>query len=238
MRALAGDLLLTAWDRCMTEHDLNKALTMLAIALPERRREQLAELSIGERNLLLLRLHERSFGPRLRGFAACAQCGTRLELALDADTLAARLEAQRAKHVMAWNDGDKQFQMRPINTRDLLDSLEVSDAGQAQERLLASCLTAAAPVGTDVATLPGAIETFERLNAAAELSCTIACPDCSSAATLDLDLAPFLWREVSHAARHLLEEIHTLADAYGWSERSILRMSPQRRGAYLEMLSA
>jgi hypothetical protein len=239
MRTFTGDLLLTAWDRCAGEHDLNRALTMLAIALPESGREQLAELSISERNVLLLRLHEMSFGPHLRGFAVCTRCGARLEFALAADELAARLEAERAKDSIEWNDDATHLRMRPVNTRDLLASLEMPDVAQAQERLLACCLTASTPVdGAVLRTLPAALATFERLNAAAELRCTIECPDCASVETLDLDVARFLWLEVRHAALRLFEEIHVLAGAYGWSERSILRMSPQRRGTHLEMLSA
>jgi hypothetical protein len=53
-----------------------------------------------------------------------------------------------------------------------------------------------------------------------------------------LDIGHFLWLEVCSAAKRLIAEIHELAWAYGWSENSILRMSPQRRNAYIEMLSA
>jgi hypothetical protein len=239
MRALTGDLLLTAWDRCTSEHDLNRAVTMLAIALSGSSREQMAELSLGERNVLLLRLHEMSFGPRLRGFAACSQCGADLEFALAADSLAEHLETQRAKGAGEPNAGERQLEMRPVNTRDLLATLDVPDVAQAQDRLLARCLGAAEAVdGGALRTRPAVVETFERINAAAELSCIIACPACASAETLDLDLARFLWLEVHHAARRLIDEVDALAGAYGWSERSIIRMSPQRRGAYLEMLSA
>ena len=84
----------------------------------------------------------------------------------------------------------------------------------------------------------GVGEAFERINAAAELTCSIACPACTSAEILDFDPARFLWLEVRHAARRLMDEVDALAGAYGWSERAIVRMSPQRRGAYLEMLHA
>ena len=50
MRALAGELLLAAWERGAPEHDLDRALTMLAAALPDADREQLGALPIVERN--------------------------------------------------------------------------------------------------------------------------------------------------------------------------------------------
>jgi len=97
MRALTGDLLLSAWERCAHEHDLDRAVTMLALALPASSREQLAALPLGERNMLLLRLHEISFGPSLRGFASCSQCGEPLEFVLPAGALAERLEDRRGQ---------------------------------------------------------------------------------------------------------------------------------------------
>ena len=239
MRALAGDLLLTAWDRCAREHDLNRALIMLSIALPQSSCEELAELSIGERNVLLLRLHQMSFGPHLRGFAACARCGAPLEFAVNATALAARLEAQAAPGAGECSDESRRYQMRPVNSRDLIASLDFADTEEAQEKVLAGCLSAAE--GADAAelrTLPAVLAAFERVNAAAELSCTIECPGCANVESRDLDIARFLWLEARHAARRLFEEVHALAAAYGWSERAIVRMSPQRRGAYLEMLGA
>ena len=58
MRALAGELLLAAWEEGAPEHDLGRALTLLSIALPDADREQLGALPIAQRNLLLLRLHD------------------------------------------------------------------------------------------------------------------------------------------------------------------------------------
>jgi hypothetical protein len=66
----------------------------------------------------------------------------------------------------------------------------------------------------------------------------LTCNTCAGQAEIDSDIAAFLWREVATAAHRLLAEIHRLASAYGWSERSILGLSQARRMAYLEMLDA
>ena len=44
----------------------------------------------------------------------------------------------------------------------------------------------------------------------------------------------FLWDEVDVRARRLLDEVHALAGAYGWSEQRILALSEARRRAYLD----
>jgi hypothetical protein len=38
---------------------------------------------------------------------------------------------------------------------------------------------------------------------------------------------------LSHWAERCLDQVHTLARAYGWSEAQILALSPVRRACYL-----
>jgi len=53
---------------------------------------------------------------------------------------------------------------------------------------------------------------------------------------MTFDILTYLWSEIEDWAQRLLLEVHTLALAYGWSERDILAMSPRRRRLYLEMV--
>jgi hypothetical protein len=243
MRALAGELLLAAWEEGAPEHELRRAVTMLSIALPASDREQLGALPIGERNLLMLRLHELSFGPLLSAFGVCPQCGERLEFAVPVAQLASGLESQSRAASIAWSEEGRDYRLRCVTTDDLLTSLDAPDMGAAQECLLSRCLEVSAardperpPASRAVLQKPTVLQKFEQLHAAAELSCAIECPGCSSHEFLDLDIARFLWAEVRNAARRLLGEIHELASAYGWSEQAIARMAPGRRDAYLEMV--
>jgi hypothetical protein len=41
MRALAGELLLAAWEQGVAQHDLRRAVTMLSVAFPGSRLEEL-----------------------------------------------------------------------------------------------------------------------------------------------------------------------------------------------------
>jgi hypothetical protein len=239
MRALTGELLLAAWDAGTAEHDLERALTMLSLALPESSREQLVQLPIAERNVLLLRLREMSFGPVLQGFCACPRCGAQMEVAMRTGTVLAQLESQLPADPVEWSERGVEYRCRPVRSIDLLATLEVADIAEAQDLLLARCLglSPESAMSLSPETLTAAREKFEQLHSGAELSCSIQCAECSASATLDLDVARYVWLEVSYAARRLLGEIHELAGAYGWSEQAIARMSPQRRNAYREMLS-
>jgi hypothetical protein len=236
MRPLAGELLLAAWEEGTAEHDLGRALTMLVTALPDADRKQLAALPIAERNLLLLRLHELTFGPLLSVFGVCPKCGMQFEFAVSAVELTAHVEGQSPAAQVTWHEDGRQYRLRAVNTDDLLATVGVRETGAAQELLLARCLEVSPAAGRGTA--PTAVlRRFEQLNAASELSSSIDCPGCSSREFLDLDLACFLWMEVRNSARKLLGEIHQLASAYGWSERAIAEMAAGRRAAYLEMLS-
>jgi hypothetical protein len=240
MRALTGELLLTACEEAAEEHDLNRSLVLLSHAIPKSNRRELARLSIAERNLLLLRLRELSFGSLLQGFGACPQCGAHLEFELPVASLIERLQSHSSPGPITWSENGRHCQLRPVTTDDLLSILDMPGIREAQDRLLELCLSVSGSLAKPSAcsTTDSLLEKFEQLHAAAELSCTLRCPECSVSETLDLDIARFLWIEARSAAQRLLAEIHELAWAYGWSERSIARMSPQRRSAYLEMLSA
>lgn len=231
MRALAGELLLLAWDRGGAEHNLERALTMLSLALPDADYSLLLHMPMAERNLQLLRLQETSFGPRLNAFSECAQCGARLEFSLPVAALRAGLQEQMPAGPAEWIENGRHYRLRPVTSIDLLASLSMEDPADAAAYVLTSCLEPAEG-------LLAATEHFDVLNQGAELRFQVVCPSCRSSETLDLDIAGFVWAEVRLGAQRLLGEIHELASAYGWSEESIAVMSEQRRAAYLEMLSA
>jgi hypothetical protein len=236
MRALAGELLLTAWEEGAAQPELRRPLGLLSVALP-REGDQLESLPLAERNRLLLNLHQLSFGPRLDIVGACAACDAQFEFSVTVSELTALSEGRDAGETVSWSEGGRAFRLRSATTADLLATLELADTGAAEELVLSRCLLAAPE---DVASQPTAsatvIEKFGELHAATELTCEISCPACSSEETVDLDITRFLWTEVRRGATRLLREIHTLAAAYGWSERSILAMDARRRGAYLELL--
>lgn len=239
MRALAGELLLAAWEKSVPEHDLCRALTMLSTALPDTDREQLGALPIAERNRLLLCLHGLTFGPLLSVFGVCPKCGAQFEFCVSAAEMTARVEGQCSAGRVVWNEEGRQYRLRAVTTDDLLATLGVPEASAAQDLLLTRCLEMSPE--PEPGRLPASAafqQRFEQLHAATELSCTVDCPGCSSREVLDLDIARFLWLEVRYAARRLLDEIHELASAYGWSERAIVQMGAVRRSAYLEMLNA
>ena len=88
MQSLTAEKILAVWETGRQQHELDRALTLLAAALPGSSRDELADLTIGERDARLLQLRTLMLGPRVEGFAECPQCGQRVELPLNSAALA------------------------------------------------------------------------------------------------------------------------------------------------------
>jgi hypothetical protein len=233
-QAICGAALLAAWERGIAEPP--PVLTLLRAGYPGLTEEEAAALPLTWRDRALALLHQLSFGPVFLAVAPCESCSARLEFTLSAELLAASLQAAAAEGVLA--DGEVTARLRLANTRDLSDAAAAPDLEMARLRLLARCVEAVDRAGRVVA-LPQALHAaaLDRLDAmhdAAEIAARLLCPACGVSQTVHLDIAGFLWAEVRHAARRLLDEVHELAWAYGWSESAILAMSAARRQAYLE----
>src|SRR5689334_9414463 len=80
MRALSTEQLLAVWELGVSQPAGQRALALLAVACVEDAPpEQLAQLSIGQRDACLLALRERTFGPELTCVAGCPACGELVE---------------------------------------------------------------------------------------------------------------------------------------------------------------
>jgi hypothetical protein len=231
MHSLSGERILTAWERGLASREPWRALALLQAAMPEREMNELAALPLAERNALLLQLHAMTFGRRVEGFAACAECGQQLEFEMDAEEMA---RALRSPEPETWLEAGNQMCMRPADTSDVATSMEAANEEDARNMLLARTLGLE---NVDVVREDW-VDRFDRLNASAEIRCVSPCAHCGARPVLDFDAAGFVWREIQVAARRLMAEIHRLASAYGWSEKVVARMSAVRRAAYLEMLNA
>jgi hypothetical protein len=64
------------------------------------------------------------------------------------------------------------------------------------------------------------------------------CPECDEPVLLDVDVREFCLAELRFLAGSVLEDVHLLASAYGWSERDILDLPSARRASYAEYVRA
>lgn len=214
----------------------------LAAACPEVPPDQLVNLSIGQRDGLLLSLREQIFGSQLVSQAVCPKCGDRLELMFSVSDIRAAAEIEPAP-VLLIKVEDYEVQYRLPTSLDLGAVAGQSDLTRMQQQLLNRCLISAhyKDEALEMSELPTGIvstvlEEMAQADPQADVQLALSCPACNHQWQATFDVVSFFWTEIHAWARRLLREVHTLASAYSWSEAEILAMSPQRRQLYLEMI--
>jgi hypothetical protein len=228
MHAPGAASVIDLWERGENCSAAQRALVLLAWALPDRDIDALADWDLGLRDWHLLQLRRALFGPRLDGYTDCPACGERLEIDLDARRLQDDIEPPTAPEHHS-EDGQRY---RLPSSRDLIAIDGIEDVDAATSMLIERCalepLQAAPSFDTETALAKLAAERGFRLD--------LTCAACGEQWPFDFDPAGFLWEEIRACVAELLDEVHELASAYGWSERAVLAMSATRRAAYLSRI--
>lgn len=242
MQALSAAQILATWERGARAHSVDRALAILAAWRPSSSPDELARLSIGRRDGLLLAARQATFGDLLPAVCSCPACGEAVEFDLHCSQLHTG-EAANAPEELRVEAGGVQVRLRLLDSRDLAVAA-IGDVEETRRRLLGRCVTEAWRAGAQIAAgdLPESVcATLSAALAAADpqadITLDLFCPACSQSWQSGFDIAEYLWAEVAARARRLLREVHLLASTYGWSEGDILAMSAPRRAAYLELVS-
>jgi hypothetical protein len=234
--------LLEVWEQGQAQRPVERALALLAFALPDQPPDALARLSIGRRDDYLLELRERIFGPRFISVAACPACGDRLELDFTAaDVRVAPPDTQ--PDLLALNIDDYQIRFRLPNSLDLAVLAGTPDLRDTQYALLQRCMDDVQrggdriqPEGLPERVIDTVIEHMATADPQADVQLALTCPACGQRWNELFDIVSFLWIEIDAWAARTLRDIHTLALHYGWHEADILAMSAWRRQIYLGLL--
>jgi len=229
MHALSDSRLVALWERGRHCSGVTRAL-LLASESQELAERDPTEVSIGERDAAILRLRAASFGARLEGYTDCPRCSERLEFDFDCASLVADLHEPRGREFKA---GATRFRLP--NSGDLIAVAETADIAEATRALLRRCcLDASDTVEWTDALLADIEGRIDALDPGADIRFALTCAACAHAWDARLEIAAWCWDEVEARAQLVLDEVHRLALAYGWSEDQILALGAERRSAYLE----
>ncbi|MBX3607169.1 MAG: hypothetical protein KF788_17960 [Piscinibacter sp.] len=221
---------------------LGSALATLAGAAPAP--ERIEALCVADRQLLMGEL-ERHLGGGPRWLVAdCGACGARFDMQVDPTALPVKPAGAGFPHLhLAW-DGHEQLLRVPDGSDQAWLAERQADASpRAAARALAARLLlridGRPAEGDEVEALP---ETWldavdAALDEAAPALATqgrAACPECGQPNTVAFD--PY--GALARGGGELLDEVHTLASHYHWSERDILALPRARRHEYLRRVDA
>jgi hypothetical protein len=242
MNPLSASKLLRFWERALDESPPVRSLALLAAACPEMSPEELAGVSVGQRDRMLLTLRERTFGSRLQSLAPCGGCGETLEMSFDVADISAAQAAEVPHELTVEADGYVAHFRLP-NSSDLVAVAKRGDVEGGCQLLLTRCLLRATRDGAEVAggELPlSLLKVMEgrmaEADPQADVRLALTCPACGHRWLANFDVVSYFWSEINAWAYRILGEVHRLAFAYGWREDDILAMSPRRRHVYLEMV--
>jgi hypothetical protein len=149
MNNLTASELLNIWEIGRSKTFTQQALLLLSASCPETPIDTLAELSIGQRDALLLTLREMTFGQSLNCMVSCPGCSEQIELSFNMTDIRITPESEPPEELTINANG---FEVRfhlPVS-QDLADITEYEDIGTAQEELLKSCLITAYHNGKEI----------------------------------------------------------------------------------------
>jgi hypothetical protein len=258
--------------RAVAEDDEGLVDDLSAAAIPLERNTRLLErcvlglgregylnqLSLGDRETLLLHVRCLTFGSQIDCVLSCPECGERMDFRLQIDGLLAQHVAGQPplyfEEIMQAGGDRFRVRFRVPCGADLEDALREPKRrpAEAVQAVLARSVAwvrsdgesedasalAAIPMDEWPSELAARIsERMAELDPQAETALQLTCPVCQHTFTTSFDIGDYFFRELRAREQRRYQEVHQLALAYHWSESEILSMSPRKRQLYLDLLA-
>jgi len=243
MRRLSAEDIVRVWEYGFNRNPVERYLALLAPAFPEMDRSTLGTLTIGNRDLRLLALKERLSGTELKGVARCPKCATELAFALKTTDIRQGDYNQEMPPYFRENLEGFQLVYRLPNSFDQLTMMGAGDPDIAGRILLQRIIHSAEYGNNAIAvdqlppeTLEALGDRINELDPQSEIQFAMNCAACGYRWSALFEVGHFVWREIRDQAKNILNDVISLASAFGWAERDILEMTPQRREFYLDRL--
>ncbi len=192
--------------------------------------------ALGARNRALLALRTGCLGRAWPLRSRCPDCGVDCAFEVDSGALADGLADGPGAGWIDWRG--ETVEARAPGVDDLRAVAGEADVASAARALLGRCvpdLDLSAAGEEEIDALGRLIEGFDP---GAAVGFDLVCPECGAEWAAMIDVGEALWSELRVAAERVLLEIDALARAYGWSEAEVMRLSPTRRAAYLQLVEA
>jgi hypothetical protein len=203
--------------------------------------ETVRDLRLDERDWLILELRCLSFGPRIRSEVRCPACEQPALVDFSARELPVRPPDHAPERLRVELSGGRVVELRPLTAGDHELFWVSQGLGREEQRALALSQVVLS-METEVGELlPEDLDSIEEaLEAAAPeaMRAELHCGHCGQPLTARFDPAAFFVAELKEHARTLLDDVHTLAQSYHWSQGEIFGLSLRRRLEYLTRIEA
>lgn len=223
---------------------LARVVERLGDATPSR--DELAALTAGDREALLLHVLRLTFGSSLDCTLACEQCGALLDIELAVDELVlAPYETWEQVYEISLGDEPQPesvtFRLPSGADQEAIAAIASRNPQMAVETLVRRCLLDGAG-NTDRAVddrlAAQLAERMASLDPQAVIELVTVCPDCDARIEAQVDTLELLCRRVGAHHGQLIADVDLLARSYHWSEDVILGLPVGRRRAYADVARA
>ncbi|MBH0775557.1 T4 family baseplate hub assembly chaperone [Nocardia bovistercoris] len=205
-------------------------------------------LLVGDRQLLLLRLRQATFGDLVRAALICpwADCGQRVTMEFSlAEVPVVESTAKGPVYTMRLSDAATtdtnggapiSFRLPTGADQEQLSRWLAVDEARALTMLLDRCV--GAEITLSLSSLARAEIESEMRRAApgVEQVLEAGCAECGRTFLVPFDVARYFFGELRTDRELLYREVHYLAYHYHWSEAEIMSMTREQRRTYLEVL--
>ena len=240
--SLPAHRMLDVWEQAHSSNAAARTRWLLSLSEPQLSDDELDNLTLGESNSRLVNLRRSLFGAVLQAYVECPHCGEALDLEFPIEQLGFDAVPEQPAELFIRNETLSASARLP-NGHDLAALSLVNSVDEGRALLFSRCLWDLRRNGKAVelgdlneSELTALENLVAELDPRTELLFDLSCPACANQWQSSLDAGAFLWREFDTHIRELLENIHLLARAYGWSEADILAMSDARRAYYVQRL--
>jgi hypothetical protein len=218
-------------------------------------------LLIADRQYLLLKLREVTFGGQIQATISCPwpDCGKRVDIDFSIEDIPIKeskekgptykMELSLEAAFVDYNNKEYRkiiFRLPNGADQEAISPLLPENEARALTMLLARCIQNIGPLKN-----PGNVQT-SRLSPLArkeiesqiakvaphvELKLAANCPECGREFMIPFDLHSYFFGEMLTDINLLYREVHYLAYHYHWSEQEIMEMPREKRHKYIEVLA-
>ncbi len=236
MRVPSAAELVRVWELGQGKSSRQRGLLLLAPLFPHATFRALSAMALGTRTAHLLALRERLFGSTLKGVVRCPHCKDRMEFSLAVRTFIPELPAgcdSAYERTFTLPAGGGEIRHRLLCSDDIEALAQTSPS--TGDTALALRAIVSVPDGVELtpAVIDAVADAIVTADPLSDIRLSFDCASCHEPWSSPFDIASFLWTEIEGEVHQLLEDVHRLGTAYGWSEAAILTMSAQRRREYL-----
>jgi len=218
------------------------------------------ELLVADRQFLLLRAREATFGDQVQAALYCPwpDCGKSVDIDFSTKNIPIRESVEKGptysmelsleaslKDANGKEYREVVFRLPNGGDQEAILPLLKENEATAFAALLERCVLSVGPLKTLDDGLISSLSPLARMEIEremqlvtpkVELTMGATCPECEREFAVPFDLQDFFFGELRTSTDLLRREVHYLAYHYHWSEREIMEMTRDKRRAYIDVL--